>query len=317
MNRTLKLFVSCLALGAALVPSIARADGLLVKTSALPESARRTLAAEIAAAKKKDPTHFDMLAKAKLNGIDPAVYGQARNPIPGVGRELRALKGDGLLPLIDALAFTTPARGSHTDAEWRALQLGVLEALGTLRDAKAGPVLRAAFEAQPSGDVARAAAEAVGMLCGDDDVKLLTKRATKGDALFNEAVRGLGQCRRPEAAKHLASLLDKAADGTAASSLVAALDDLGSSWAWQAKVRGASPSDQAAITKAWNDSRSAIGPALAKAFARFGGDTRKVTERAIRKLEHPTMGMLLQGVRATTDATGQAAIDALVLRLQK
>jgi len=315
MNTLSKTTLGLAALvGTLLVSGSAKADGLLVKTAAISPAAQKALSAEIAAAKAKDSKYFDAIGKAELKGIDPATYGQFRLPVPMVGRELRAMKKDGLLPMLEAIAFKAPARGSHTDAEWEALKAGLVDAVGVLADPKAGPVLRAVFDSRASsGPVTRAAAEAVGVLCADDDLKLLQKRAVKSDVIFLDAVAGLGKCQRPEAATTLATLLAQAS-GDQATKIAEALGQVGSDTVWQSRI--AKASDKAAMEKSAKQTKDIAAKALAKAYPSHGDDTRVRIKFAMRLVKHPEMVKLVLAERPGAKADGVKAIDSLVPLLQ-
>jgi hypothetical protein len=245
----------------------------------------------------------------RVKGHRPEVYRNFRNPIPTAARELRGLGAAGLLPMLEALAFRAPTRGSLTDAEWDALGLGMLDAVGMLRDARSRPVLHAAFEAPGVRPALRSAtARALGRLGGDAELALLVKHAAKGDALELYAIEGLGQLRRVESAKHLAARLAGAKDAKVSQAIVTALGMLGSSWAWQAMGPNAASKGL--------EARKVCATALAPSYVRSHGSVRLATGEAILMVDHPDTVGLLQAARPSSGATARA-VDALIVRVQQ
>lgn len=317
MKRSMiaKAFLGAVLGATMLVAGNASADGLVVKTSSLPAQTKKELEGQIAKAKLTHKATFD--AVRAPSGLDPAVYGKARNPVPMVGRELRALGKDALLPMLEVLAFSAPTQ-KRTELELGSYKLGLLEAVGVLRDARAMPVLRAAFEGErQSSAVARQAAEGLGRLCTDSELALLQKRAVKGDALAVDAVYGLGQCRRPEAAKHLAALLDASSDAAFAESVADALGKVGSAWAWMALERQApDAAAQKLVQQKSDEVRATAAKALTGAFVRLPATQSRVA-KSLGMIEHASTKKHLLDARAKADASGRQAIDKLITRLER
>jgi HEAT repeat protein len=317
MKRSMigKAFLGAVLGATMLVAGTASADGLVVKTSSLPAQAKKDLEGQIAKAKLTHKATFD--AVRAPSGLDPAVYGKARNPVPTVARELRALGPDALLPMLEVLAFSAPAQ-KRTELELGSYKLGLIEAVGVLRDPRAMPVLRAAFEGESqSTAVARHAAEGLGKLCTDSELSILQKHAVKGDALAVGAVYGLGACKRPEAAKHLAGLLDATSDAAFAESVADALGKVGSSWAWSALERQApDAAAKKAVQQKSEEARATAAKALAGVFLRLPATQSRVA-KSLGMLEHPSIKKHLLDARTKADASGRQAIDALVTRLER
>ena len=228
-----KLLVSSILGSALLVAPTAFADGISIAASALPNEARAKLENDIAAAKASQPKAF--LAVKNVKGHRPEHYGKNRNPFPTVSRELRGLGAPALLPMLEALAFTAPERGKLSDAEWDALAIGMLEAVGVIKDARASAVVGAIFESSSVRPAVRlAAARAAGRLGGDAQLAAahrLTPRAVT--PLELAAIHGLGEMMRLEAAKHVAQILGSTKDAAVAEAAATALGTLGSSWGWK------------------------------------------------------------------------------------
>jgi hypothetical protein len=307
----MRIALSIAALGAVLCLHAGAAhakNGMAAQPSQLPEKTRASLVKEIEAYKASNPEAFEALRNVK--GHRPEVYQQARNPIPVVGRELRRLGPSALLPMLEALAFEAPARGSLTDREWEALTIGMLDAVGVLRDARSGPVLRAIFEGgSKSAPVLKSAAMAMGRLCSDAELPVLVKRSAAGDALRVPAIYGLGQCKRVDSAKHLAGLLAAGPDSATAEALGEALGTVASSWAW--KAMGASAEAEGAAV------REIAAKALVPAFVRYGGEARAQMRKAILLTEHKVTVELIAKARPAADAQIAAELDALSAQIAR
>jgi hypothetical protein len=307
--RTLKI-ASVIAAFAALTlgSGAALADGLAAKTSQLGAEARTSLAGEIAAYRKTNPQAFE--AVRAVGGHRPENYKKFRNPVPTTSREFRALGASALLPMLEALAFETPAeRAQLTDAEATALTVGMLEAVGTLRDPKSAPVVHAIFASGANNAaVLAAAARALGRLGGDAELSALTAAAVPGNARMLAAIEGLGECRRIEAAKHLSSLVATASDDRTLETLGLALGSVGSSWAW--KTRGdAKASEGLAV-------REVAAKALTAAYPRASGEAQRQMQRSLGMVAHPQSLEIIDRARATASPAAAASLATLRARLE-
>ena len=281
--------------------------GLAAQPGQLPAAARAALSHDIEAFRAAHPELFRAVLEVK--GIRPEVYKSFRNPLPNAAPELRALGAAGLLPMLSALGFEGP-RAALTDRERTALTAGMLEAVGMLRDPRSSVVLHAALEG-PSKDpvVRRAAAEALGRLCGDAELALLIKHTASGDELADASIHGLGQCKRVESAKHLATLLAAAPDDATAEVAAAALGLAGSSWAWKAMGPAAEATGLAV--------REIAARALVEAFARRGDAARARIGKSMRLVEHPLLPALIEKARASAPPDVQVAFTALQKQLAR
>jgi len=298
------MVVAILAASLGTVAQSARADGLATSASALPPEVRRPLQAEIAGYLARRPDAFDAVRGAL--GHRPEMYTRRRNPVPEAARELRALGAEGLLPMLDALAFDAPERGALTESEWTALTVGMLEAVGALRDPRSGPVLRAIFDGAASPRVLSAAARAMGRLGGDAELAVLVE-ASDGDTRSLAAIQGLGECKRIESAKRLAALLARA-DEPRAAEIGAALGKVGSSWAWRAMGPRAAATALAV--------REVAARALVQGFVRHRG-ARAELEKALGRVAHPATLDLVSRAQSDADVETATALRGLGLRLDR
>ena len=307
MSIRTALVFAAIAAAAATLSLTAAADGIAAKTARIPAAARGNLQAQIEAARASDPAAFEAVASVKMHR--PEVYKHFRNPLPtAVSRELRGLGAAALMPMLQALAFDAPERGSLTDVEWDALAAGMLEATGVLRDARSAPVLHAVFESDGlRAPVIGAAARALGRLGGDAELALLTKHTAAGDARRMAAIEGLGQLRRIEAAQYLADLLQGSNDDATAAAISDALGKLGSSWAWKALGAGAAARGLA--------TREVCARALVGGLVRNQGAARTAARDGLVMVEHPSTGGMLQSARGTASPDAVRAIDEVGPRL--
>ncbi|MBI4956222.1 MAG: hypothetical protein HY908_29665 [Myxococcales bacterium] len=286
----------------------ARADGLVAAPGDLAPAVRAELAREIAAARVREPAAF--AAVAAVAGYRPESYRAFRNPAPTVTGELVALGRAALWPMLEELAFAARPRGSATDAEWEALAVGMLQAVGRLRDPRAAPVVRAAFRAsRPDGRVAHFAARALGDACHGDEASRSLLAEALGGARRRAGVAGLGQCRGLPSARLLAAALEQTVDPEDAVQLAAALGAQGSSWAWRALGAERQAEGEAV--------RAHLSAPLGAAFFRFAGEARNALARAIRMVDHPALAAALRARRAAADAPTLAEVDRLIAHLER
>lgn len=303
----MKALTRLLGIGLFLIAPSALADGISIAPSALPNDARAKLENDIAAAKAAQPKIFAAVKNVK--GHRPEHYGKNRNPYPTATRELRGLGPAALLPMLDALAFQAPDRGKLTDAEWDALAIGMLEAVGVIKDARASAVVGAIFEASALRPGVRlAAARAAGRLGGDAELTLLTGHAKSGDPLELAAIHGLGEMMRLEAAKHVAQILGSTKDAKVAEAAATALGTLGSSWAW----KSLGPKAQSAGLEV----RKVCAGALTPRAVRGTGAQRVAASDALLMVEHPDTLDLLRAQRSVK-GTDARVVDGLIARVER
>jgi hypothetical protein len=283
--------------------SDARADGLATKPAALESSARQSLSAEIAKVKAEKKDVRDRVRDVK--GVKPEHYRKNRNPIPEASRELAALGKDALFPMLEALAFDAPQRGL-TDKESEALTMGMLSAVGDLRDARSAPVLRAALEGQSSST---RAATSLGKLCRKADRDYL-KGALESGPRRKAAAYGLGECRNQESIETLVSAVHDD-DQAVRLEVVKALGTAGSSWAWAARIRGGKATEAEALS-----ARNTAAEALLEAFVAHE-DVRAEAKRSLLKTESPTLLSAIQGLKSGADAKLAADLAELEKAVEK
>lgn len=300
----------------------AGAAGALVGPSELAPADAKALEALVAQARGTEAASF--AARDALRAELPRLDAQKRGPYAPLSRPLKDLGPRSVPALLEAIALdaglgrqapvpASPPAGLSESA-WLAWRVGLLEAVGSHRDPASAPVLRAVLE-RPSleAPVLRAAAAAYGKLGTSDAVRLLGQLAQGGDARAEAALYGLGHARTPRSAELLAAELRKLPSGGRASTIVHALGDVGSAWAWRAierKPRGADP-------KQADATRLAATEALVRAFVPYGGHIRKDIEKALLVVDDPRAKGLLEREKRGADAATAQAIDSLLARLAK
>ncbi len=291
---------------AAATPLLRAPDGSADAMSQLSPAAQATLATQVRDARAHNPAIFT--AVNSLAGVRPDLYRATRYRRPAVTRELRGLGADALLPMLDVLAVHGYARALDTE-ERDVLEVGLLEAVGTLRDARAEPVLRAAFLGSPRPAARLAAAQGLGMLCGDAQVALLTQHASDANGRGDAALEGLGRCRRVEAVRPLVAALE----GTTAPATLGAasrgLASAGSTWAEQVAANAHLAHDAAVPTMA----AQALVTAYARALDRGADEqVRNDLAFAVLAVGHADGPRLLDEAAAhATTPTARTALTAL------
>lgn len=285
-----------------MLPSVAFADGLIIKREALSQEVRTNLEADITTARTAVKAVRERVRN--VEGVKPEVYGKRRNPVPEATRELEGLGKDALLPMLEALAFDASQPGLSS-AEKEALTVGMLSAVGTLRDQRSTPVLRAALESQATASpVAFAAARALGKLCGKTERDALKAQLGEGSALRLAAIFGLAECRSQSTVGLLAPVA-RGSNAAARKEAVKALGTVGAAWAW-ATMGEDKQAEGLAV-------RNASAASLIDAFV-ANEDVRTDAKRALLMCESTTA---LTKVRELKAATADAALSKALGDLEK
>jgi hypothetical protein len=219
----------------------------LLGERALPPEAQRTLGTRIRAERAAHPEYF--AAVAAIEGMRPEVVRVSRSQHPTAVRALRSMGANALYPMIDLLAFSSPPSTLNEESR-EVLEIAALQCLGELRDRRAAPVLRAAFEQAASPDVALAAAHALGSLGGDGEIALLSTAAQSVGPRRSAAIEGLGRSRRTDAVGVVLNLLETVRDTDVTVAAAHALADACSTWV-QSSNREVSVRCSAALVRAF------------------------------------------------------------------
>jgi hypothetical protein len=279
------------------------ATALVVMMAGSAQAARVPLRVELARARAAHPEAFaavDALRASVIAAPPP------RDRRVQVARAFRALGRPALEPMLALVEPDAPAlRGAPAETA-RVLREGALEAIGALADPRAVPTLARILDENAPPPVARSAAEALGTLCGDDEMALLGRHAAQGQRHELAAIAGLGQCRRLRAATLLAQRLDARPDDRMARAIAEAMGLLGSSWAWQA----AGPAHAAEA----NEVGERLAESLLHAYLSYPDDVARACARALVMLERPSTAERIAAARAAADGNGQRALDRLAQR---
>jgi HEAT repeat protein len=268
---------------------------------------RGVLIEEIAKARARQPAAFAAIAKAPSLAIE--LDRNKRGRFAAVGPELRRLGRPALLPMLEMLALSGPRRADLNDSAWRALRVGLIEAVGTQREPIAQPVLNAILDGDSDYWVVRAAAEAIGRYGDDASVKKLIALARAAGPKRDAVLSAIGNCRRRAVVEQLAEMLAAPANAAQAERVIDALGDAGNSWAWRTP-NVAKYGEESAV-------RGAAARALVAAFVKFDGRLRLRARRAILLVDHGSTPALIAAARVGAPPDTRAALDELAVKLAK
>jgi hypothetical protein len=297
------LLATALALAVSAFAATARADGVLTAKSALTANARTSLQSEIAQARGKQAAAF--AAVRKVDSFKKSTAMRFRNDKPTAVRDFRSIGPAGLFPLLELAAFDAQ-RGSLDDDEWRTLGEGVLQALAVLKSDKASPVFEATFLGSKEASWVEYAADGLGELCGDAQVKLLFASLDAKNPRRKAAAAGLRYCQRTEVAEKMVTLLDDP-DPTLRAIAARSLGYVGSSWGLAANK--SIPADEA------EHIRSLASDALLDHYTNAAPAVRAVIYRAVLMVEHPTADARITDLKRGAPSAVRQELDRLGKRL--
>ncbi len=276
------------------------AGGAVVAPQSLSADALKLVRAQVEQAKAKQPAAFAGVQglKAQVATLDK----QKRGRLVALTPMLKGLGEGAEWALVDALVFSGELSAELPATAKTAWQVGLLEALGALRDVKVQPVLEAALATGSSVDTTRAAAEALAKLGNDAAVTTLLAFAPNAGPARDAVENALGHCRRTAVAQYLARVLvERPTVNT-----VRAMSTLASSWAWETPGALPVPAEAKAI-------RAAVVDALVKVFLNASPELKQQAADALVVVNAPEAQALLDNARAKDPA----AVDALKARLAK
>ncbi len=285
--------------------------GVVIAPERLSRTARGKLTRLVRRELRARPQVFSAVAQARA--LLPALERRhrARGRLISVLRPLRSLGPAGLTPMLRELALTAPPRGSLSDRAWQGWRVSLLEAVGSLRDARAEPVLRAILASKERDVVVlRAAAVALGRLGSSGAARTLARAATAPNANAKIWVPALGRCRRAASARALAALLKRAGAQPRRDALVAAaLGQVGNVWAWQTPA--VARSGEGAVT------RKVAMTALVTAYPSLAPAAREVAVKALALVGHPSTRAEVARAMKQSKGARAAALHRLGVRLSQ
>ncbi len=314
MKRACLVFVAAtlgwMADGRASPPSpSSRTRGAVIESARIADGARTVLLREIATARSEHPDAFKGLAELRdaLPELDAAKRGRFAPMTPA----LKAVGRMSIYPLLEELAFSAEPQGDLTNSAWLSWRVGLIEAVGSMRDPRAAPVLFALLDA-PSSDflVMQAAAEAVAKLETDVAAARLIRLSRDHGVRRDAAVAGMGHCRTKPIVDRLVKILEEQPERALAMHAIKSLGTAANAWVWEMPVMAGAP-DQAHV-------RETAVRALVAAFVRWDGEVREKALHGILVVDHPNTPELLAAARkdAATDEL-RAALDRLASRFEQ
>lgn len=306
--KTIKLAPLCsgiaLAIALLMTSGLASASGAGLDPNDLPAKTREDLRAEIDKARAATPELFrtvqDVAAHAKE--IDAG----ARTPGIPFTMHFKPLGNRALYPMLEVLVFDSHAAKDLPPSAASALRIGLIEAIGAIRDARAIPVLAKVLDVARDNATIRAASEGLSRIGNDEALNIVTTAATNarsadGSDRERAILSGMHDCRREAAARFLGKRLKDKVDNETARVLVKALGGVGNAWAWKTLSNA---SEQSAT-------RSYAAAALVDAYVRFSGEVREAAAKALLVVDDPSTPSLIAQAKQGASGELSAALDQL------
>ena len=241
------------------------------------------------------------------DSLDAKKRGGAVAPL---GRTFKQFGPEALLPMLDALSNPNAPGGPVTPGGQLSLRVGLLEAVGVLRDARALPVLEAILVASNEPfPVTRAAAEAYGLMQTDAVAARLIGLARGGDAHARAVREGLASCRRVVVAQALGAAVSTVTDVREQVELARALGVVGNAWAWKTPD---------VVTRAEeSEVRLVAARALVAAFVRWSAEARQAASNALMVVDARETPALIAAAMAGATPEQRAALEGLQARFNR
>jgi len=229
---------------------------------------------QIVAARQRHPAAFVRVERvlADVATLDA----EKRGSLAVIGPRLHALGRQALWPLADEVLTGRAGRGLPPSARL-ALEVGVIEAAGALRDERLAPLWHDLLDrGEAAPEVLRGAAEALARLDTPEVARELIARAGRKGPVGDAVLATMGNCRRQEVADALAAAL-ATAEGERARVIVSSLALLGSAWAWETPALRQRP-DAAAV-------RATVAQALQRASMSDDVGLQYAVKKALRVVD--------------------------------
>jgi len=259
---------------------------------------RARLTAWISEAKARSPRTFDALARVRARV--PELDAKKRGPIAPLASSLSNLGPDSFAALAERIVDEDKGLTGSARRAWR---VGLVEAIGTLRDPRVREVVAPLLDDEDDL-VVRVAAAAIGKVSDDASAALLISHLSR-----EAVVAGAGTCRRRGMANALAAVVSRRASLSSVKAAVHALGDLGAAWAWNTKTLVA-PGEE-------GDIRSIAAAALVDAYVGFDGEIRQAASNALMVVDEPGTPARIASARSGASSDTLAALDRLAVRFAR
>lgn len=283
--------------------------GALVSTSSV---AKADLQKDIAEARGRVPQVFRAVEDIVLHAEDLDAKARVRG-IPFTPR-LKALGSSALFPMLEIVTTGKGIPQGLSPSARSALMVGLFEAIGSVRDERAVPILEKELDRATDERLVRATSTALARIGSDAAVAFLERAAkaarARGDAGVareRAILEGLHDCRREAAARLLVARLDGGADDATARILVRSLGGVANAWAWHALPASAES----------GPTRALATEALLRAFVARPGEVREAAAKALLVVDDPSLPALLARARASASADTARALDELDVRVRE
>jgi len=237
----------------------------------------QSLAAEIGHARQEKPASFQAIARVRQ--LMPALDRKKRGPIAVVTPLLASLGSEALLPMLDELISDRSPSSPWTPSTRVAFRIGLLEAVGKLRDARSTPALQAILEGPDSDPrVLRACAAALGK-SSDEGLNAVIRIGAAPGPRQLPALSGLGECRRLKVIRALAAQLSADPSEEVARTVARSLGDAAAAWAWETPALAALGEGDAA--------RAEAAQSLLQTFVSYKGAAQGAAETSLLMIDAP------------------------------
>ncbi len=232
MSRILRLAMVVAVVGAALMVSTAawaQSAGKAPDFSAYPEL--EEVADELERMWHHEPERFAQLQELREAYVE---LGQrsGQRPVPAA-RMLQTLGDEALLPMLWHLVSENPMELGMGLRTWRNWRVGLVEAVGRIRDERSVPVLHSIVIANnPYDQLRTVATTAIGRTGNVEAIDALIEEARSSEDKTEAIIAGLGKARRHNSAEYLLEVAQSAQEGHQVAA-VRALGDWANQWAWE------------------------------------------------------------------------------------
>jgi HEAT repeat protein len=291
--------------------STAMADtsrGMVLSPDALAPVTRAALQADVNAQRALAPGAFTAVDNVVREA--QALDAEKRGRIAPFARIFKRMGDQVLLPLLEVVALDGRTRGDLRDSAWSALRAGAIQAIGSIRDSRAVPVMTAIL-ASDEGDflVRRETAKALGRMGTPAAAAVLLAESAETRSNHAAVLDGMGWCRRVEVAAQL-SKQAKTADAQTLPHLLTALSDIGNGWAWKTSEVRENAEQEMQV-------REMAGKALLSAWMRLDGELAIEARKGLLVVDHPdTLTWIAQARTAAAPEIG-ARFDQLAERVKR
>ncbi len=256
----------------------------------------------------EEPERFQALEEARRGVMELDAMSRSRSV--NAARLLSSLDHDMLLPMLWALVNDDPLSSGMGLETWRQWQVGLVEAVGRLRDERSAPVLMSLLEDGPHFPrLVRVTTASIGRSGDVASLERVMELARADESLRSPIVEGLGSSRQEEALDYLLAINGDDGQSKFHRQAARSLGDWLNQGGWETSVY----EDRRGM---WRERRQGAMEAMVARYVEAPSEVQRELSKSLQLGGVEVAKEVVEGRLAEGDEAQRQALEALLAELE-